>query len=85
MIPMHCDFCTMSTGGLHENGCINNPVGLIKDHGSGKWVPRPALREVRQEVRQGWVCPKCSCVYAPHISECNRCNNHAQVPERERL
>ena len=24
--------------------------------------------------RAGWVCPKCGCVYAPHVSECRHCN-----------
>ena len=24
---------------------------------------------------KGWVCPKCNKVYAPHVNECNRCNN----------
>lgn len=23
---------------------------------------------------QGWVCPKCGSVYAPHMTECVRCN-----------
>ena len=24
---------------------------------------------------QGWECPKCKRVYAPHINECEKCNN----------
>lgn len=24
--------------------------------------------------QQGWICPKCGCVYAPHVDECRRCN-----------
>lgn len=25
--------------------------------------------------KQGWECPKCHNVYAPHIDECKRCNS----------
>ena len=25
----------------------------------------------------GWVCPKCSKVYAPHVMECHTCNDMA--------
>lgn len=26
-------------------------------------------------VQQGWECPKCGHVYAPHVTECTHCNH----------
>ena len=28
-------------------------------------------------IPTGWVCPLCTRVYAPHISECHRCSKSA--------
>ena len=25
--------------------------------------------------QQGWICPKCGCVWAPHVDGCYKCNN----------
>lgn len=25
--------------------------------------------------QQGWVCPKCGSVWAPHVDGCHKCNN----------
>lgn len=27
------------------------------------------------EAKQGWICPKCQCVYAPDWPECFSCNH----------
>jgi len=29
---------------------------------------------------QGWECPKCNRVYAPHITECWNCNSQQSYP-----
>ena len=30
----------------------------------------------------GWVCPKCSKVYAPHVMECHTCNDMASKQQQ---
>ena len=42
---------------------------LPNDHG---WV-------YTSTVPQGWQCPKCGNIYAPHVSECANCNTKYAV------
>ena len=32
------------------------------------------IKQVIPVYNPGWVCPKCSAVYGPSVSECRRCN-----------
>jgi hypothetical protein len=29
---------------------------------------------------QGWICPKCGKIWAPHIDECPQCNDNGGIP-----
>lgn len=31
--------------------------------------------------QEGWMCPKCGCVFAPFVTECYRCNGAKKVIE----
>ena len=34
----------------------------------------------RLKLNKGWECPKCGNVYAPHISQCYKCNKEETKP-----
>lgn len=40
----------------------------------GKCCLSPLNPPLPQSVNTGWMCPRCSAVYAPTIQECWRCN-----------
>ncbi len=33
-------------------------------------------------INTGWVCPKCSKVYGPHVMECHTCNAMAATQQQ---
>ena len=32
-------------------------------------------------VNEGWICPKCWCVYGPMVEECRNCNSKLAFDE----
>ena len=36
------------------------------------------IQEIKA-VPQGWECPKCGTIYAPHVDMCRFCGNWGQV------
>ncbi len=45
-------------------------------------MPEQNEKEVE---RQGWVCPQCGNVYAPHVDGCHACNGEADKSLEEKL
>jgi hypothetical protein len=45
---------------LSEPGVVKAKINLIWDSNAGP--------------EKGWVCPRCNCVFAPHVHECPHCN-----------
>lgn len=60
MMSDYCSACNKSTSGEHEPRCPNNPANWKYITYSHNTSPP-----------QGWICPRCSKVWAPHVDKCD--------------
>lgn len=66
----HMDKEVLCQGGVH----MYDPHVQVCQCGEEQF-PQPG----RKGIQQGWMCPQCGTIYAPHVSTCEKCLEKGEV------
>jgi hypothetical protein len=66
-----CDLCNHETLGRHEVFC---PKRVVSE------LPKISPQVTGASLMQGWQCPNCKTIMAPHLTGCLKCNNVQTIP-----
>jgi len=61
-----CPFCRLPYSSTKNCQCVNSGTPIV----SWDQLSDEALHKFEYGLQQGWQCPSCKVIYAPHVDSC---------------